>query len=497
MTDPALALLRQQPHLAELAARSFHFDLRRTEHHEPVRLASGAPLEAVAGDDTGGTYFVCGGGAVLYASSEGKAGLIGDSVTEALEVIVGLPGWSGRDCFRPLGDEDGLASAASPEAANAHAYLSETAAPRAELLAGLGLPARSPAELVARLRTALLRTDLGHLLLNAREGLAYSHLNGPTRPPRWETVLAPGLADLRLMRSDPASWPEVAPDAGRRAAALRAAQFARGDESDLPLLRVLLRHEAAGTGMSEELRLAAVLVGRFGLTEDLPLLHEARATDPETQDGLFELPRDARRVARWARALDDARFGTDPGAASPLLWARLASRQGRTELARAILIRTLDEAGPDAPLLDSVRGGLEELGDFAQAARAQRALAPLRDAPWERGTACLTLARLERAAADHPAARAALRRTLAELAKDERPVDWRRFALGRTVTEEHLLLAGAAAGAGRTELAHEVMAVAVALLGELPARSRETLTELADETARLIVSPAPDRSPEN
>ena len=79
MTDDALRLLRQDPHLAGLAAFPFDFDLDRAVHGhaEPVRLASGGPLEAVVGSDTGGTYFVCADGSLLYADSEGSAGIIG------------------------------------------------------------------------------------------------------------------------------------------------------------------------------------------------------------------------------------------------------------------------------------------------------------------------------------------------------------------------------------------------------------------------------------
>ena len=60
MTERALELLRQQ-RLAK-AAFTFNFDLRRARHCEEVLLASGASLEPIAGDDTGGTFFVCGGG---------------------------------------------------------------------------------------------------------------------------------------------------------------------------------------------------------------------------------------------------------------------------------------------------------------------------------------------------------------------------------------------------------------------------------------------------
>ncbi|MFI2373444.1 hypothetical protein [Streptomyces sp. NPDC018833] len=91
MTDPALELLRERPDLAELAAFPFNFDIGRAYHVEDVHLASGASLEPVAGDDTGGTYFVCEDGTVLHASSEGDAAVVGGSVSEALEVVIGLP----------------------------------------------------------------------------------------------------------------------------------------------------------------------------------------------------------------------------------------------------------------------------------------------------------------------------------------------------------------------------------------------------------------------
>lgn len=103
----AFGLLAAQPALAGLAARSFGFDLRRAGHGGAVRLASGAPLEPIAGDDTGGTYFVCGGGAVLYADREGRAGVIGDSPDEALELLVGLPCWHDLLHLSPRQESDG------------------------------------------------------------------------------------------------------------------------------------------------------------------------------------------------------------------------------------------------------------------------------------------------------------------------------------------------------------------------------------------------------
>ncbi|MCM1943463.1 hypothetical protein NC239_35275 [Streptomyces sp. G3] len=160
MTDHALRLLRQDRRLAELAAFPFGFDLDRAAqgHVEEVCLASGGPLETVAGDDTGGTYFVCADGSVLYADSEGAAGIIGPSVDEALELLIGLPGWRDYTGLSPDdGEEKILACAAETEDGIREYYGIDEE--RAELRAALGFPERSPVELVGRLRAALLRTE--------------------------------------------------------------------------------------------------------------------------------------------------------------------------------------------------------------------------------------------------------------------------------------------------------------------------------------------------
>ncbi|MBW8794619.1 MAG: hypothetical protein JF597_13745 [Streptomyces sp.] len=189
MTDHCLRLLRLHRRLAELAAFPFNFDLGRAAdgHAEPVRLASGDSLEAVAGCDTGGTYFVCADGSLLYADSEGSAGIIGASVDEALEIVIGLPGW--RDLLH-LSPADGetaiLARVAGIEEEIREYYGIDEE--RAELRAALGLPDRSPVELLGVLHAALLRTEPDFLLLNADEGCAYDLLDPHPRPPLWEVV---------------------------------------------------------------------------------------------------------------------------------------------------------------------------------------------------------------------------------------------------------------------------------------------------------------------
>jgi hypothetical protein len=77
-------------------------------------------------------------------------------------------------------------------------------------------------------------------------------------------------------------------------------------------------------------------------------------------------------LSRWAAEFDDSRYGEDPEGEPVLTWAELARRQGRIELARATLLRPLDDAGPrDAALFAGLAGELTRLGDFTQAARAR------------------------------------------------------------------------------------------------------------------------------
>ncbi|MFI9767892.1 hypothetical protein ACIHJG_13645 [Streptomyces sp. NPDC052415] len=506
MTDHALRKLRQDPRLAELAAFPFDFDLSRVVHGhvEPVRLASGGPLEVVAGSGAGGTYFGCADGSVLYADSEGGAGIIGSSADEALEVVIGLPCWF--DCVN-LSPHDGE-QAVLARVAELEAELREDDdgfdAAREELRTALGLPARSPFELVTLLHTALLRTEPDFLLLNEEEGGAYRLLDQHPRPPLWEPVLARGRADLALLRAgDRTAWDAVAGDAVRRRLALRAAQFDRTD-GDLELLRHLLRRETESS-MTDELRLAAVLVGRHGDVTDLPLLHEVRETDFDTHCGLSEIPEpgsDAAELTRWAEELDDMMFGTDPADEGLATWTGLALDQGLTELARVALIRELDEIildrstlrRPDDPTrLDTSRLGrlaraLERAGDLPQALRAQRLYAALQDTAWDRISELRDQARLEIACGHLPQAVRTLASTRALLADpgDDSLRHWSRTNFGRFIAEEHYALTRALADAGLPEEARALLAAADAILGELSGNAATGARKLAEETAERV-----------
>jgi hypothetical protein len=503
MTDHALRLLRENPRLAELAAFPFNFDLTRADHVESVRLASDGPLRPIAGDDTGGTYFVCADGSVLYADSEGSAGIIGDSVDAALEILVGLPGWHDYLHLAPSdGEEKILAEIAETEEEIREYHGIDTE--RTELRAALGLPDRSPVELIGLLHAALLRTEPDFLLLNAEEGGAYQLLDRHPRPPFRETVLARGRADLALLRAGTA-WDEVAQDPVRRVLALRAAQFDRRD-TDLALLRQLLKHEAESS-MTDELRLAAVLVGLHGRPEDLPLLHEVRETTYDTWCGLGGMPEpgaSGEELREWAEGLDASLFGPDPEDEPLTTWTGLAREQGLTEPARAALIRRLDDidlrafrkrpSRSDEFQLLSLTHEFTELGDTFQALRAYRLYVPLRDTCEARVSALLTLARMEREAGELAAAVGGLRLLRDALAKpwDDTLPHWRGTRLGAHVVEEHQDLArAAAADASLAAEVHELAEAAAALLAELSEAARAQVRQRQESPAAQRPIPEP------
>lgn len=504
--DHLLAVLRRNPDLARLAAASFDFDLDRAEHGEGVRLASGAPLTAVAGDDTGGTYFARADGAVLYASSEGQAGLIGAGMDEALEILFGLPGWHDYTELDLAADDEALDAVFNrSEDEIRDSYAPELDADRSTLLNALGLRELPRRELLHSLQKSLLRTEPEFLLLNADEGCAYELLDRLRRPPLWQAVLAPGRTDLALMRADRDCWDAIAGDPARRATVLRAAQYDR-QPGDLEPLRELLRREAR-QGPTEELRLAAVLVALHGKAEDHALLRSLREANPDVHFLLGGFPDSARALTQWAADFDDSNYGEDPHDEYDLTWTELARRQGRTELARAALIRILDDTGPrDEALLGSLVRELEAVGDLGQAIRARRLHASLQDPADRRGSALVDLASLQRRHGEVEAAWQSLQRAVTlldgpppppptdqlaldlDLDLDPKPscrtFTWRELGLGMRVTEEHFLITQAAVPLGLHEVARAALRAGQTMLAAL-AHPTENLRRAAEAAQTL------------
>ena len=73
----------------------FDFEVARAAYGpiEPVTLPGGEPLEAIAGDSTGGCFLLVGSGdarPVLYVGSEVEGGLIATSLRDALALVIGV-----------------------------------------------------------------------------------------------------------------------------------------------------------------------------------------------------------------------------------------------------------------------------------------------------------------------------------------------------------------------------------------------------------------------
>ncbi|MFJ1560757.1 hypothetical protein [Streptomyces mirabilis] len=179
--------IRRDPTRAELLWKVCEFDLSRGDHGEPVRLSSGVALDGVAGDYTGGTFFLCGDHGthrpVLYASSEGQAGLIGRSLVEALENMTGLPSW--RDClkFSGSGDLEVMRTTAAHLARDEIDDEPQIGADRARLATAMDLKLESVPVLLARLHAAVSGTA-SDFVLTVETGEEYESLFGPCLPSR-------------------------------------------------------------------------------------------------------------------------------------------------------------------------------------------------------------------------------------------------------------------------------------------------------------------------
>ncbi|MFJ2513527.1 hypothetical protein ACIPEL_20555 [Streptomyces griseoviridis] len=188
--EEVLDSIRRDSDLAEVLWRLCEFDLSRSDPGEPVRLSSGVALEGIAGDYTGGTFFLCGNGKirpVLYASSEGQAGLIGNSLTEALEIVVGLPSW--WDCLKFSGAGDLAVMRATADHLRGDELRDEPGkdADRATVAQALGLGSAPVSPLLGRLHAAVSATVPDFVLTSG--ATEYESLFGPwlpSRNPAWQ-----------------------------------------------------------------------------------------------------------------------------------------------------------------------------------------------------------------------------------------------------------------------------------------------------------------------
>jgi hypothetical protein len=148
-SDDLLARIEADRGIADLLAWPADFDIDRRDPVEELRLPTGVPLCPIAGSGTGGTYFLCGGEAVLYADSEGSAALIGADLAEAVEMLVVCPYW------RDLGGSWPVEELEQEYREDLPDYDER----RDRLISALGLTPPPVAEIVARLRATAARTE--------------------------------------------------------------------------------------------------------------------------------------------------------------------------------------------------------------------------------------------------------------------------------------------------------------------------------------------------
>ncbi|WP_433796100.1 hypothetical protein [Actinoplanes sp. CA-252034] len=300
--------------------------------------------------------------------------------------------------------------------------------------------------------------------------------------------------ELQRMRETPEAWRELRYERGtgadgydfdvnavRRAQVLWALQYDRRP-GDLALVRWVAgaeaqcRREAPFQGLTRETELAGFLLAEYRQVEDVWTQWDLKRANFDTWCGydiehvlaagvettlafvrdsghpyrrevLDRLLGDDGRpesseedVAEWAQSRRHD-FPGDPAGEDPLTWIERAKLAGDDDLARQWLDRWAADRPRDEDMLTQLRYQLADLGDFAAAAAAKRELLAFAVSAWDRASAWVSLAELERRAGDHAAAWEALRECGRAL---EDVSDWAEVGLGRMFVHELFLLAGAA-----------------------------------------------------
>ncbi|MBE8525329.1 hypothetical protein ILP97_48975 [Amycolatopsis sp. H6(2020)] len=156
--------IRANARASALLAGVFDFDVTRLDPVEPVRLASGGELHAVAGDASGGVFFLCDNGPVLYAGSEGTAGILAADLTAALRLVIGVPTWHDVAPLAP--DLDAMRASFESSYAEMKEYEPRIDQLRAEAAAELELDPVPLEELLTSLSGCLTGLSPGYVLLS-------------------------------------------------------------------------------------------------------------------------------------------------------------------------------------------------------------------------------------------------------------------------------------------------------------------------------------------
>ncbi|WP_432043798.1 hypothetical protein [Streptomyces cadmiisoli] len=185
-SDHLLGLIRNTPEIDLLLRSSFGFDIHRKHHGQGLQLASGAPMEVIAGEFAGGAYFLCaehnGRRPVVFASSEGEGGLLADDLADALEIIIGLE-W--HDClsFSGGGDVEVMQISAQHLERSRDKYSPNIGSEAAQVAAALSLRIVPVSDLVIRLQAAAAKTEPDYIVTD-EDGQVFDPLFGEHLEPR-------------------------------------------------------------------------------------------------------------------------------------------------------------------------------------------------------------------------------------------------------------------------------------------------------------------------
>ncbi|MGY0021291.1 hypothetical protein ACVHNB_20275 [Streptomyces sp. YJ-C3] len=185
-SDRLLDLIQTTPEIDLLLRSSFGFDIHRKHYGDGFRLASGAPLEVIAGESAGGAYFLSGEHngrrPVVFASSEGEGGLLAEDLADALEIIIGLE-WRNCLSFSGGGDVEIMQITAQHLERSRDKHNPDIDSEAVQVAAALSLRILPVTDLVIRLQAAVSKTEPDYVVTDD-DGQEFDPLFGEHVEPR-------------------------------------------------------------------------------------------------------------------------------------------------------------------------------------------------------------------------------------------------------------------------------------------------------------------------
>jgi len=200
ITDTLLQKIVASARISEMMAWPIDFDVAEPLDDSWFQIRPDIGRQAIAQDGTGGIFAFLGSGTsenrpVLFISSEGQAGLIATTLSEALQLMIALPHW--RNClkFSGGGKLEEMQRVVPFSELEIREDEPDIDALRAELFNGLGLI--KPINALEKLHSCLCDTSYRYQIL-ATDDSEFASLFGD------------------LIIEDNPSWKVIAPAASRK-----------------------------------------------------------------------------------------------------------------------------------------------------------------------------------------------------------------------------------------------------------------------------------------